>query len=206
MNERIKLISDVQVEVTANLEGTRYRYTLRPTEMLSMECVYLAHTYDWDTMGRMASVEVDNCYTQTGSFAALSDESAVPFVGKRMRRKLAVCYQGCGERECEILKCTDDRVWILEGETVLPRSVPINDITLLPLVTPAPKYRPYTPVEAAAHLGRRFVERPRRRLEFDACKISSGYVHDQNGSAHSFEAMAKNYEWADDGTPCGVPL
>lgn len=72
---------------------------------------------------------------------------------------------------------------------------------------PTPKVRPYTPVEAAAHLGRKF----KNAAGYDARFIVNGvsrnaitYGETTAGDISlSLKSFASDCVW-DDGTPCGV--
>lgn len=156
MNSRIKIVSEMEVRIRLGDIGSA---------SIGVECgagcLFVKHaigisTVGWDAEGRAALRDCINCLDATDSFAALSDSSGVPYVGKRMRRILPSGCQHCKERDCEILRVTDSTLYFLDCDSEMSRHAPIEDVTLLPLVEPpAPKVRQYkTPQEACCLLGK----------------------------------------------------
>lgn len=75
---------------------------------------------------------------------------------------------------------------------------------LTPLPTPpAPKIRPYTPVEAAAHLGRSCnCGRRNKVVQVDAIEVEC--IRSFQNFLYSYKDFAKECTWADDNSPCGI--
>ena len=68
---------------------------------------------------------------------------------------------------------------------------------------PRPAARPYTPAEAAEHLGRRFVHdwaAGERALD----SVGQTYAQDTEGIRYTWKELARDCTWFDDDMPCGV--
>lgn len=150
MNERLELsYCERYVHVKSHADHSRrVCYELTSGELTRQGW----DTEKWDDAGLEADALVNACYRQTKSFAALADTSAVPFCGKRMRAR-----EYAGEHTIELIKSSTRCLCYQDGANT---GVWVDASHLLPLTAPeppAPKFRPFTPVEAAAHLGRKLT-------------------------------------------------
>ncbi len=200
MNDRITLVSDTEVRIR-RYESCRETSTLRAYPAGEMDIFSNIAAHTWDAEGRAALRDCINCL-DTGSFAALADTSAVPYVGKRMRIKDQPCafrvLDVCGSHAFAAAtedNCRVNRAW-WSHEYFLPLVEP----------APAPKYRPYTPVEAAEFLGRCYL----RKGEYAGVPLVTLSAHVVNPAAVNtglhltYEKFAEECTWLDGGTPCGV--
>jgi len=137
VNQRIEIVSDTEVRIRRSDDQV--------PPSTSVLCgdggfIYLQHekinTGRWDAEGRAALRDCINCLEATGSFAALSDESAVPFVGAI--RKLAV-----REGEWLVKAYHSDKIhkWLLEEINGSGELCWFSESQMLPLV---PKPKPLT--------------------------------------------------------------
>ncbi len=143
----------------------------------------------------------------------MSDESAVPFAGKLLRVKgwsnpfvVTAVYddQKLGHQSViGDVQCWEQR----PKRDIRGAKLCVELSNLLPLSPPKPRVRPYVPVEAAAHLGRRFVYlggggwKARGVLALHVIYYRDG---DEHEGQLSFDKFAKDCVWADTNEPCGI--
>ena len=208
MNERIKLISDTEVEVQRNCAPTcitKFRIFTTDVNYIRVVSMKEGDGNWYDELGNDAELEVRQCWKDTGSFAALSDESAVPYVGERMRWQTA----DDGIHEITVLEIYGNSCRIHSHKNDF-RSYPPVISCLLPLVTPTPpvkKYRPLTPVEALQHFGRKILSKNHKNHPKESHYLYSVYpegVYWDSCRMASFEMLLEHYVWADTKEPCGV--
>ncbi len=86
MNERITIVSETEVWIKSN-DSQQFGLSIQSDKMFIVRtnAEGLVHPYQWDAEGRAAMMDCLACLRDTGSFAALADTSAVPFVGKVVR-------------------------------------------------------------------------------------------------------------------------
>lgn len=164
------------------------------------------HGKAFDDAGLEALQLAIACYRQTGSFAALADDSAVPFVGKRMRVKRSTGLPV----ECTVVECCDNGYFSV--------SVPNGGLfetpqfNLLPLKS-QPTYRPYTPAEAVQFLGRTLRSDNGNGGEITSVAQNGAYVQSEGHEVHHGVHVQSLIDWKtlcdhwvihDTGEPCGV--
>lgn len=157
-----------------------------------------------DDDGLRALLDIIHCHLATGSFAALSDESAVPFVGKQVKLEGKVITVVALEKRCE----AHSEVKYMSHQGYLSMSCHRNN--LLPL-TPPKRVRAYTAKEMTDHFGREFIMADTESVR---CRVRNvwprgvGYcVNGLNSSDEpiiGLDAMSQHCTWADDGSPCGI--
>lgn len=211
MNERIELLRDAAVHVNVTDMASSSKVTLRVPTTGKIELTLTSDGRPWlDAAARDALIDALQCHKATGSFSALADTSAVPFVGKRMR-----CYRSGGHKpECVVLEKRHENwsVDCLEGPTGFFRAGPT---ALSPLVAPAPKVRPYKASEVAplfltevtpelrdkATGERRFVKNINR---YGVTLRAHEYSHEAfQDTFYEWSQLLHSHEWKD-GSPCGV--
>ncbi len=189
MNGRIELVGDDAVQIT----GRNICIVKRTINGLEVDALW---TGDRDAVE--ALLDTLQCYLDTGAFAALADTSSELYLGKKMRRgSLIVSINQMPDKGSKWCKYEEDT------GSVYTASVE----SLRPLSRPEPKVRPYTPAEAAAHLGRsvRFDD-PVMAYELRTVSADEVVLHDSTHVA-SYKLGYKHfasYCWADDSSPCGV--
>lgn len=211
MHERITLVSDREVKVRRNACGANYITRI----VLDCGCLSVCgcHGMDYDALGNEAEILVRQCWRDTGSFAALSDTSAVPFVGKVMRTR------------------NSDQRWVVKSESIyggMWNAVALDPqpgiavgcclctADLRPLTDPTPppkKWRAYTLKEAADHCGREFESKENRT--YPAKYQTTKRVHSLNSNVvfdydckHGicYQSFCNDYVWSDTGEPCGMEV
>ena len=76
---------------------------------------------------------------------------------------------------------------------------------LLPLVEPQPKYRPFKPVEAVEHLGRRYVKKTEPSLVRTVDAVEHFGIRSWwDNRVIAYKEFVEQCTWADDSSPCGV--
>lgn len=154
-----------------------------------------------DRAGRDAVIEALCCERDTGSFAALSDESNVPFQNKRMR---AECFDG-NIADVTVTHRTGD-LWHYICDSCSAGST-YNG--LLPL-SPAPKVAPYDNcVEPARKLAslpalERYINYEGRRCWVSMVGVEYVFLDNCHYNKIHYKALA-DATWSD-GTPFGVQL
>ena len=112
MHARIKLVSETEVHVATHAHYPD-SYAVKIVNGEWFPTVEYAGV--WDTAGLEALDLCISCFPQTGSFAALSDESATEFVGKQLRERdepepvTVVCI---GRNEVLVENCEGIRTWV----------------------------------------------------------------------------------------------
>lgn len=206
MNERIEIVRD-NLTYIRRIVSHDCRIAV---ELLASGYVSIGGIY-YDDDGLRALLDVINCKLSTGSFAAMSDTSAVPFCGKRMRWHTA----DDGDHEVTILAVGDTWSRLVSHKTNASY-VPENK-SLLPLTEPAPQepvIRPWTPVDAAVHIGRliksdigsagRMESVLSGRAGVSISKILGTIV--STFDEINFVTLAEHWAFADDSTPCGIEV
>lgn len=148
MNDRITLINDNEIDAQPHADSDWCVHLIAKGGELERYCMYVRTRYD--ALGNEAMILARQCFRDTGSFAAISDTSTVPYVGKRMQ----VNSQCHAMELCEVI-CKRGMSWLVEFEN--GGKDWYSDKELLPLATPpAPKVRPLTIIEwaEAMHSGR----------------------------------------------------
>lgn len=201
MNSRIELVSADSVSIRHHSKDAGVT-TLRVNAGRDSINRNSAGTDYWDAEGRAALRDCLNCFDQTGSFAALADTSDVPYSGKRVRLK-----DHNGEVLGFIIRQRDDRkgfYYFRDDHKDMFVYSTTDGITILPLTPAPPKrvIRAYTPVEAAAHLGRSMKASP--HPSFTVRYVSINGFHAAGGAVYPFASAAKECSWADDNSPCGI--
>ncbi len=155
-----------------------------------------------DDDGLRALRDIINAKLDTGSFAALADTSAVPFVGKEM---LCLCngFPGTNLRtKCKVIAKSDDSDdWIVFA---LHSSHQVEPKALLPLVDPTPPkpvVSPYKNAVEAAHLiGKRIVG--------EANEVDVRFVGERSVIGKGVREVEIDYDElvhaTCDGQPCGI--
>ncbi len=133
---------------------------------------------------------------------ALSDASAVPYVGKRMRY-----VRADGAWEIVTLICISDSMcesWYTEREG--GAHLTTNALDALTPDPPKPKYRAYaTPEEACCLIGKLVEDVAGNQYEVrTVSKIGVEYASDKGWDM--FEGLFKHYKCVDTGEPCGIPV
>lgn len=204
MNPRIKLISDTEVDIVHGTDGTACVQLRVINSAVTIQSVCALKIFSAFVGEKLtALIDVLNCFQYTGSFAALSDESSVPYVGKRVR---IPTWGNCA--------------WIVENIPVKsPGKVFVRSYQgakhnynctvdqLFPLVAPTPpvkKYRPLTPVEALQHFGRKILSKNHPKESHYLYSVYPEGVYWDSRRMSSFEMLLEHYVWADTNLPCGV--
>lgn len=194
----IKLVSPSEVEIQRNnYPGNSSYFKICHADELHINDEVIQES--WDRLGSEAKNLAETCWRQTGSFADLSDESAVPFVGKVMKvhgYNGNFVVQGLGKDHAAVVR--------VDGDVRLYCNVD----QLLPLTPPAPKIRPYNQEEIFKHLGRRFKssrvcdsgDDELRRVDL----VGSDKFYTQFGGPWTCQELLNQCTWADDGSPCGI--
>ncbi len=191
MNERIKIVGDTEVWIgTGYCPNAPMRLYLHGSELRSEQ--QAPYKEIWDDEGRDALIDALQCHKATGSFAALADTSNVPYVGKVVMTshgRGVVMQVGDGDKPAlvQVRQGSGSNLWFTR-QTILP-------------LTPPPKYRAYTPVEAAAHLNRDVRTHDGSVIALSAVLAVCIKL---DGRHYSFDSFVKNCCWADTGEPCGV--
>jgi len=163
----------------------------------------------FDREGAIGLRECLSCWIETGMFEALSDESAVPFPGKRMRAHKT--YDG------KVVTCA---VQQLPGPSNNPCWYCVDEDGSWRLLQANPGLQPYSrcrvwrpfsgPIEAAHHIGRRFRYTGAGSVWKMVGVLQDSIIYHQDEAQHivegelSFELMARGGTWVDDDLPCGV--
>lgn len=198
MHPRIELVSEKRLLIRDPAPSAGYTVLAISGDGITIGNVNSRGPYDSE--GIDALLDALNCFRGTGSFGALADTSGVPFVGKRMR-------YGCNEETIAVIggaiciTTNGSHVYTCELEPLVPAA-------------PAKKYRKMTPVEAAAHLGRKVtssvISRGRAKSVsvaglMIACDKVAGETRDVDCTIE-WPVLLDYWKWADDGTPCGTEL
>lgn len=213
MNERIKIVSDECVVLTRIAQTATWvlNVELRANDKGNLLIDSKYPLVAWDAQGFAALRDCINCLEATGSFAALSDESAVPYVGKRLRiinwdnEMLVTAIYDDQARDNPLSALGTVACWEQVADGRCRGSKLCVDITsLLPLTPAPPKVRPYTSVEAAAHLNR-MLRSPwsPAGVMHELQSLGRFGVCTSTGETISYQSLT-SWKWADDGTPCGV--
>lgn len=150
-----------------------------------------------------ALLECLNCARDIGDFSALLPTDARPFVGKRMR------LQHTLNPPDEItIEGIDKNRNTIHWRMYNGKDGSAHPDNIRPLSPAKPKVRPYTPVEAAAHLGREFVTD--KGNFYILRQVSAATIVDPNGVGLNVACCISYSEfatclWADSREPCGVP-
>jgi hypothetical protein len=200
MNKRITIVGDEQIEIRKHSGNPSVASLGLVFEGTALE-IATKKTKVFDAEGRDALLEALQCLRDTGSFAALSDSSAVPYAGKKMQVK-----QPEGLRNCTLIcPCAARDCWNIETAHCTFTTAATE--RLFPLTPPAPRIRAYTPVEAAAHLGRELELRHRyhylQAVYLDHVELSPC----DNGDIPCvrYKEFIGECKWRDTNEPCGVP-
>lgn len=194
MNERIQLIHHNCVSIVARGDG-------RGGSTVNLEIEGDLHTYHmgtvaWDSKGRDALIDALQCLRDTGSFAALADTSAVPYIGKR------VCFDRHSGAIGTVAAIEGGSVWLEHDWHFYCRQVS----ELHPLAGTTARYRPYTPREAVEFLGREVAWRGRyyylEGVHSDHLELS--VADDGKFPRIGYEHAIEQLKWRDTGEPCGV--
>lgn len=198
MNSRIALVSENEVLIDRNIIAGKGVCVTRLVVRKDGLGVFGDAGEQWDAEGCAALIDCLNCLEATGSFAALADTSAVPFVGKIFKQR-----DGHLRR---VVFVEDDRVWACHANGKAEKYVILQDpANMLPL-TPAPKVRPYTESEAAQHLDRVLKDEGeavtlhlvgKGEVVLRSCEYPAAL-------RHVLLRLLTDRHWADDVTPCGV--
>lgn len=201
MNSRITLDDDKHVRIRRrDGDASRCNFSADAREPNELLIEHFVQFDFWDAEGRAALIDCLQCLRDTGSFAALSDTSNVTFVGKRMRLGPDGVAEERGYRsgmEVTVLRAFPDYPII---KTDLLPAIAVRRCDLLPL-TPAPRVRPYTPVEAAAHLGRTVKANDGKLIGLDGV---TQFCAQLDKRLYAWDYFAKCCTWADDNSPCGI--
>lgn len=200
MNSRITLVSDTEVKIKHHATATGC--TTLTIEGCHIRREGIGFEY-WDDQGLEAWDNASNCFRQTGSFAALSDESAVPWVGKRCRWK-SIHGDIYDVEVVSMLEKT--RLQYISSSAIGYNFIYPPDTQLLPLIPPKPKLRKWTAREAFREVP------PGTRLKYgteifivSSFEYWSGgwQVRLTNHQLVSAEQLAEHYTKLS-GSPCGV--
>lgn len=211
-HSRIELVSATEVRVQRNqVPGLTSLYVLnghgeledKPDYPGTRDGHYIC-TFDKD--GDEARALVGACWRQTGSFAALDDGSAVPFIGKQVRSTndtLNPVIDG------DILEVVDmignGNLGLRSVKSRMGMTCALSE--LLPLAR-APQYRPYTLTEAApfAEQDRELLFHGKRWVLHSLTKthVRLWEVNNDDAAHLTYGDLVGQGTWADDKTPVGV--
>lgn len=199
MHARINLVSEneVQIRYDGNYSNC---YTVQIRDGVWTPVVYSSG--GWDAPGLKALDLCISCFLQTGSFAALSDESCVPFVGKHVRVRGYgqftewVVYFISHQGKAVLLHKSDDPGTRIDS---LPDS-------LIPLSPPRPKVRAYQGVDEAKHLIGERVMRMSGEPETETIEaVGWQWAVTATGRKLGYLALASDWRYGDGfTTPCGI--
>lgn len=197
MNSRTTIVNDKEVRI----KPVPYAASNLVVQLLDSGLLQFRCGIGLDTEAQAALSEALSCLRYTGTFAALSDESKVPYVGKRMRR--------IGGEEITILeKDTDPGLWLVQSYSPAGSALRccISESSLLPLFEPQPpkkKYRPYKDAkEALPLIGRKVVRDGFTLMIIMAVGDDGAYSSD--GSWYSYRTLFEEYKYTDTWLPVGV--
>ena len=197
MNSRIKLISDTEVEVQRNRHSGLVSLFVHNGTTLLVNHNHFNGNLEIDAEGNDAELEVRQCWKDTGSFAALSDESAVPYAGKRMRDNegnVVTLVRAAG---------SGNGWWHSEVEGSLGV---LATKEYLPLTPPPKKYRPLTPVEVIPLLGKDIQPKGSKRNDDieRIWSVSTDGIYTPTLRWISFANLVELYQFVISELPCGV--
>lgn len=192
MNERIEIVDETEISIRRFQNGWITRVQLIG-DRLEID------GKAWDADAGRALRDALACLGDTGSFAALADTSAAAFRGKLMRfnKNNEIVEVLSVDRTTPLVRYPGGCHWyLIAGEQ-----------SLLPLAPEPPKkkYRVFTPVEAAEHIGRGYKRIDGNSIMFiDSVKRDG--IFNAMGGWWDFRSLIDEAIWADTNEPCGTPL
>lgn len=205
MNDRLELIGEREVRLRLGEHINAAKITVEcgcdtlfvriPTHILVL---------GWDAGAYRALRDCINCLEATGSFAALADTSAVPFVGKEVctsHGRGVVMQVGDGDKPApiQVRQESGSNIWF-------------SKLTLTPIAPPQKVrgFRTATEFEVARGFDRLVATRESKIpcghfIEITAVPGKPLRLRFDGYSSHVLaDRAAELYEWADTGEPCGI--